>query len=79
MCAVQAGDRTLLATGSDDETVRLWDPDDGSQVSALTGHAGHVFAMCAVQAGGRTLVAIGSRDGAVRLWDPRDGSQSQRP
>ena len=74
VCAVQAGDRTLLATSSYDGTVRLWDPGDGSQVSALTGHTGPVYAVCTVQAGDHTLLATGSDDKTVRLWDPADAT-----
>jgi hypothetical protein len=36
--AVQAGDRTLLATSSYDRTVRLWDPADGRCVLTVPVH-----------------------------------------
>jgi WD40 repeat protein len=76
VCAVDAGDRTLLATlGSRDGTVRLRNPADGSSVRFAEGYVGAVDAVCAVDAGSRTLLATGSRDGTVRLWDPADGTQ----
>ena len=68
--------RTLLATSSVDETVRLWDPATGGQVGhPLTGHTGSVTAVTAVTAEGRTLLATASVDETVRLWDPATGSQ----
>ena len=78
-----AGDRTLLATGSDDGAVRLWDPADGSQIGVLTqiqvpnGDADRVNAVCAVPTGNRTFLALAgaSHQKTVRLWDPADGSQ----
>ena len=62
--------RTLLATGSDDRTVRLWDPATGQPTSKpLTGHTGTVWAVAAVPLpDGRTLLATGSTDGTARLW-----------
>jgi WD40 repeat protein len=64
--------RVLLATGSHDDTVRLWDPATGTQVGdPLTGHTSEVIAVAAVPLpDGRTLLATGSRDRTVRLWDP---------
>ena len=73
LCAVPAGDRTLLAT-SDGATVRLWDPDSGFLIRVLEGHTGRVNAVCAVPTGNRTLLATASRDQKVRLWDSADGS-----
>jgi WD40 repeat protein len=68
--------RLLLATGSADATVRLWDPITGSPVGEpLTGHTSRVDAVAVVRlADGRTLLATGSSDATVRLWDPATGS-----
>jgi WD40 repeat protein len=67
--------RTLLASGSDDGTVRLWDPAAGAPVGPpLTGHTTWVRAVAAVpMPDGRTLLASGGDDGTVRLWDPVGG------
>ena len=82
VCAVPGpGGRTLLATGSRDETVRLWDPATGTPVGEpLTGHTDRVEAVCAVPGpGGRTLLATGSGDETVRLWDPVTGTPVGEP
>jgi WD40 repeat protein len=77
MVAVPLPDgRVLLATGSEDSTVRLWDPTTGTPASdPLTGQAHGVTAAAAVPLrDGRVLLATGSWDGTVRLWDPATGT-----
>ena len=68
--------RLLLASGSDDKTVRLWDPATGAPVGEpLTGHTeGVVSVAFGTGPDGRPLLASGSPDGTVRLWDPATGS-----
>jgi WD40 repeat protein len=61
----------LLASGSDDKTVRLWDPATGALVQTLGGHSNSVNAV-AFSPDGR-LLASGSDDKTVRLWDPATG------
>ena len=61
-------DGSWLATGSDDNTVRIWDPATGSQRHTLTGHTGGVEAV-AIAPDGSWLASTG-RDGTVRIWDP---------
>ena len=74
MCAITVGGKSLLATGSGDKTIRVWDPDTGVQIRVLEGHQGWVHAMSAITVDGRTLLATGSGDRTVRLWDLADGS-----
>ncbi|MCK9900981.1 TIR domain-containing protein [Frankia sp. Cpl3] len=68
--AVAFGSGGLLATGSEDGTVRLWDTSDSRRIHQigipLTGHTGTVYAV-AFGPGG--LLATGGLDGTVRLWD----------
>jgi hypothetical protein len=61
----------LLATASDDKTVRLWNPAGGEHRRTLTGHDGAVLGVAFSPAGG--LLATAGRDGTVRLWDPAAG------
>src|SRR5450631_1276479 len=69
------GDRPMLATGSDDRTVRLWDPERGEELRTLTGHTGPVNAVTWGVLGDRPVLATGSHDGTVRLWDPERGEE----
>jgi WD40 repeat protein len=69
-------DGTLLASGSDDHTVRLWDPRTGRALQTLTGHTSWVSAVAISHDG--TLLASGSYDRTVRLWDPRTGRALER-
>ena len=73
VCAVTVGGRALLASGGDDDTVRLWDPRTAAQLAVLEGHQGPVRAVCPVTVDDRALLATGGDDDTVRLWDPRTG------
>ncbi|GIH29729.1 hypothetical protein Aph01nite_80390 [Acrocarpospora phusangensis] len=66
-------DGTLLATTSDDRTVRLWRVADGSVQAVLSGHTGGVWD-CAFSPDG-TLLATAGEDATVRLWQLPEGLQ----
>lgn len=67
--------RLLLASGSYDETVRVWDPVTGRPVGApLTGHTDKVTSVAfGTSREGRLLLASCVGDESVRLWDPEQG------
>ena len=63
----------LLASGSNDNTVKLWDVATGRELRTFTGHSKGVGAV-AFSPDGR-LLASGSDDKTVRLWDAATGRE----
>ena len=64
-------DGRLLATGSADETVKIWEVETGRALQTLQGHSQAVTDV-AFSADGR-LLATGSADKTARLWDISTG------
>lgn len=60
-------DGGMLASGSFDKTVKLWDVNRQTEIATLRGHGNHVYAV-AFSPDGR-LLASGSGDSTVKLWD----------
>ncbi|CAE6529242.1 unnamed protein product [Rhizoctonia solani] len=60
------GDR--VASGSDDYTIRVWDPKTGEQLSLLSGHQTDDINTIAFSPDG-TRLASGSSDRTICIWD----------
>lgn len=64
-------DGTMLASGSEDKTIRLWNLQQRVRRLTITGHGGAVNAL-AFSPDGQWL-ASGSSDGTIKVWDPTSG------
>jgi WD40 repeat protein len=64
-----------LASGSGDDTIRLWDVTAGDETARLEGHSGSVYALCMLPDG---RLASGSGDDTIRLRDVTAGDETAR-
>ncbi|GKZ94884.1 hypothetical protein AnigIFM59636_008615 [Aspergillus niger] len=67
-----AGDSQLLASSSDDNTIKLWDAATGALKHTLEGHSGLVNSVAF--AGDGQLLASSSDDNTIKLWDAATGA-----
>ncbi len=65
-------DGTLLASGSTDRTVRIWDAQHETLLRTLTGHSNGVRSVVFSPNG--KYLASGSRDKSIRLWRVDNGN-----
>ena len=66
-------DGTRIASGSGDDTIRLWDAASGTAIGEpLQGHS-HFVRSVAFSPDG-TCIASGSHDNTIRLWDATSGT-----
>ncbi|KAH6887220.1 ribosome assembly protein [Coprinopsis sp. MPI-PUGE-AT-0042] len=71
LCAAFSATGSVLATGSGDMNVRLWDLNTELPSHVLSGHKGWV--LCVEWEAMERKLASGGHDGQVRLWDPKTG------
>src|SRR5262245_5700194 len=64
-------DGKTLASGSIDETIKLWEVATGKELATLMGHTDSVLSVV-FSPDGKTL-ASGSRDRTIKLWDVATG------
>jgi ribosome assembly protein 4 len=63
----------LLASGSGDHTIRVWDVNTEMPKWTLRGHKDWILALAWSPDGKR--LASGSKDAQIRIWNPEDGNQ----
>ena len=74
---------SYLATGSDDQTIKIWDYQTGDCLKTLKSHRDWVGALCfspvcsAPSGVSELLLASGSHDQTIRLWDGYTGEPLQ--
>ncbi|CAD8204075.1 unnamed protein product [Paramecium pentaurelia] len=69
-------DGTMLASGSAEKSIHLWDVKTGKKISKLEGHSHWVNSVCFSPNG--TLLASGSWDNTIRLWDQNLNLKNKR-
>jgi WD40 repeat protein len=67
---------TILASGGDDNLIRLWDTTTGREVRQLRGHENWIYTL-AFSPDGKTVASAGV-DSVIRLWDPATGKELRR-
>ncbi len=60
-------DGKTIASGSNDNTIKLWDAESGQELKTFKGHSNTVFSVV-FSPDGKTIVS-GSNDDTIRLWD----------
>ncbi|EIN03616.1 hypothetical protein PUNSTDRAFT_139337 [Punctularia strigosozonata HHB-11173 SS5] len=79
VCSVSfSADGSQIASGSGDNTIRIWNADTGKEVrEPLRGHTSYVNSVSFSPDGKR--LASASTDGTVRLWDVETGQRIGQP
>ena len=60
-------DGTKIVSGSDDNSIRIWDTTSSTQIHQLDGHSDYLYSVSLSPDG--TKIVSGSRDSSIRVWD----------
>ena len=78
ICCLCAISNKILASGSGDTTIKIWNIEDRSIMSTLSGHTGRVYVLCYVKEGD---FVSGSKDKSLIIWSkstPKSFTYSHR-
>ncbi len=68
-----SSDGQILASGSKDKTIKLWDVKTGKELRTLSGHGDGVSSVSFSSDG--QILASGSKDKTIKLWDVKTGKE----
>lgn len=72
VCLAVLPDGTL-ASGSQDRTIRIWNPRTGAHLRTLRGHSSRTGSVGSLSVLPDGTLASGSNDKTIRIWDPISG------
>ena len=75
-CSASSDDGKYIATGSWDESAKIWEASSGKNLAVLTGHSQSVFAVQFTHDSERLITASG--DGTVRVWNINSKKEESR-
>tara|TARA_R110002072_G_scaffold145459_1_gene291874 strand:+ start:21027 stop:28172 length:7146 start_codon:yes stop_codon:yes gene_type:complete len=68
-------DGKFVITASEDNTARIWDATNGTELSVLAGHTARVTSVAFAPGENPTRAVTASQDGAVKLWDTKENKE----
>ncbi len=69
--AIFSNDGKVVASAGTDKTIRIWNPDDGTQILSIAAHASSVYSL--VYSPDGSLLVSGGLDTQVKVWEGATG------